>query len=144
MYLYLGGNTALNSREIVGIFDLDTSTVSKKTRDFLNAAEQSQNTVYTSFDLPKTFVLRAGEKNRAKTALTTENKRRAARAENSARQGDGTDADEAKTAENRKVYITALTVSTLKRRCESPEKFALPPACEKTGRSAKSVKNYFE
>lgn len=119
MYLYLGGNTALNSREIVGIFDLDTSTVSKKTRDFLNAAEQNQNTVYTSFDLPKTFVLRAGEKKRAKSALITENKRRAARAENRARQVDEIDVTG---VENREVYITALTVSTLKKRCESPEK----------------------
>ena len=57
MYIFLGGNTAVNSRNIVGVFDLDNSTVSKKTRDFLNAAEKQKRVIYTSYDLPKTFVI---------------------------------------------------------------------------------------
>ena len=27
MYLYLGGETVINTKEIIGIFDMDTSTV---------------------------------------------------------------------------------------------------------------------
>lgn len=29
MYIYLGGNTVISSNEILGIFDMDTSTVNK-------------------------------------------------------------------------------------------------------------------
>lgn len=34
MYLHLGQNTVVNDKTIVGVFDLDNSTVSRHTRDF--------------------------------------------------------------------------------------------------------------
>ena len=36
MYLHLGHKTVINSKKIIGIFDIDTATVSKRTREFLN------------------------------------------------------------------------------------------------------------
>ena len=36
MYLHLGGEYVIKEEEVIGIFDLDTSTVSKHTRKFLN------------------------------------------------------------------------------------------------------------
>ena len=35
MYLHLGTDTIIRTKDILGIFDLDTSTISKRTRDTL-------------------------------------------------------------------------------------------------------------
>jgi len=59
MYLYLGGDRAIALRELIGIFDLDTVTVSKHSRDFL-AQAQKQGRVHDAgggLGLPKSFVL---------------------------------------------------------------------------------------
>ncbi len=57
MYLHLGNNTIIRKDEIIGIFDLDASTVSYKTRDFLSNAEKSGRIINVSFELPKSFVV---------------------------------------------------------------------------------------
>lgn len=57
MYLFLGEMTATVSKNIIGIFDMDTSTVNKATRDFLNNAEKTNKVKYVNFDLPKSFIL---------------------------------------------------------------------------------------
>lgn len=57
MYLYLGGNTALKTEDITGIFDMDTSTVNKSTRDFLSNAEKTNKIIYVNYELPKSFVV---------------------------------------------------------------------------------------
>lgn len=57
MYLHFGQNTTLNTKEIVGIFDLDTTTLSKRTREFLNRAEKEGKVINTSSELPKSFVV---------------------------------------------------------------------------------------
>ena len=53
MYLHLGGEKVVKTKDIIGIFDMDTSTVSKNTRDYLNKAEKNGEVVTVSFDLPK-------------------------------------------------------------------------------------------
>ena len=57
MYVYLGGDTVIRSDTISGIFDMDTSTVNKATRDFLSKAEKENRVVYVNYELPKSFVL---------------------------------------------------------------------------------------
>ena len=57
MYLHLGNNTIIRKDEIIGIFDLDASTVSYKTRDFLAEAEKKGRVVNVSMELPKSFVI---------------------------------------------------------------------------------------
>lgn len=57
MYLFLGETTATVSKNIIGIFDMDTSTLNKATRDFLNNAEKTNKVKYVNFDLPKSFIL---------------------------------------------------------------------------------------
>ncbi|MBQ9912821.1 MAG: DUF370 domain-containing protein [Clostridia bacterium] len=66
MYLHLGQNTVITLNEIVGIFDLDNTTVSKKTRDYLSAAEKNGNINVVSMELPKSFIVCSSpeEKNR--------------------------------------------------------------------------------
>ncbi len=57
MYLHLGQETVIEAESIVAMFDIDACTVSKKTRDFLTAAEKSGQVVNVSYELPKSFVI---------------------------------------------------------------------------------------
>lgn len=57
MYLHLGEDTVVNSKNIIGIFDMDTSTVNKATRDFLEKAEKNDKIIYVNYELPKSFIV---------------------------------------------------------------------------------------
>lgn len=57
MYIHLGSKTVINSKEIIGIFDLDTATVSKRTREFLNKNEKKNNIILVSEEIPLSFVV---------------------------------------------------------------------------------------
>ena len=57
MLLHIGGDTVVRTGDIIGIFDMDTSTVGKTTRDFLTKAEQQKRVQYVNYDLPKSYVL---------------------------------------------------------------------------------------
>ena len=58
MYLNIGGDMAVREKRIIGIFDLDNTTTSKRTREFLDRAEK-EGQVVPCDDLPKSFVLTA-------------------------------------------------------------------------------------
>ncbi len=57
MFIHLGENTVITDRKIIGVFDMDTSTVNKATRDYLSAAEKKKKVEYVNFDLPKSFIV---------------------------------------------------------------------------------------
>ena len=57
MFLHLGQETVVNTKTIIGIFDMDTSTVSKFSREYLNLAQKQGKVVNVSFELPKSFVV---------------------------------------------------------------------------------------
>lgn len=57
MYLHIGQGTVIKTEDIVGIFDLDTSTVSKHTRKYLSKAEKEKKVINVTDDLPKSFVV---------------------------------------------------------------------------------------
>ena len=57
MYLHLGMDKVITFDEIIGIFDLDTSTVSKSTRNFLAKAEKAGIVENICYDLPKSFIV---------------------------------------------------------------------------------------
>lgn len=57
MYLQIGGSMAVRDRSIIGVFDLDNTTCSKHTRNFLNQAEAQGQVISVSDELPKAFVL---------------------------------------------------------------------------------------
>ena len=56
MYLSIGNDMAVRDRSIIGIFDLDNTSTSKRTREFLEQAEK-EGQVVPCDDLPKSFVL---------------------------------------------------------------------------------------
>ncbi len=57
MYIHLGQDTVVRKSDIIGIFDLDTATVSKRTRDYLAKAEKAGRVVNVSTELPKSFIV---------------------------------------------------------------------------------------
>ena len=59
MYIPIGGDMAVREQSIVGIFDLDNCSWSKRTREFLEKAEQNGEVTAVTDELPKTFVLTA-------------------------------------------------------------------------------------
>lgn len=61
MFLHLGEDTVITDKNIIGIFDMDTSTVNKATRDYLNKAQKDGRVVYVNYDLPKSFVVMDSE-----------------------------------------------------------------------------------
>ncbi|MBE6728436.1 MAG: DUF370 domain-containing protein [Ruminococcaceae bacterium] len=68
MYLHLGNETIIRTKDIIGIFDLDSTTVSKRSRDYLTKAEKRKEAVTVSYELPKSFVVCA-KKNEKKQKI---------------------------------------------------------------------------
>ncbi len=56
MYLSIGNDMAVREKSIIGIFDMDNTSTSKRTRDFLEKAEKNGEVIPCD-DLPKSFVL---------------------------------------------------------------------------------------
>ena len=56
MYLSIGNDMALRDRSVIGIFDLDNTTVTARGREFLSRAEK-EGQVVPCDDLPKSYVL---------------------------------------------------------------------------------------
>ena len=70
MYLYLGQDKVVRVREIIGIFDLDNTTVSKTTREMLHKAEQNGDAVTIAGDLPKSYVVCSQQKGAQKIYIS--------------------------------------------------------------------------
>ena len=58
MYINIGNDMAVRDRSVIGIFDLDNTSTSKRTRLFLERAEK-EGRVVPCDDLPKSFLLTA-------------------------------------------------------------------------------------
>lgn len=58
MYLPIGDDLAVRTSSVIGIFDLDNTTTSPRTRAFLDHAEQ-EGRVVPCDELPKSFLLTA-------------------------------------------------------------------------------------
>ncbi len=59
MYLHLGQDYIVKTSEILGIFDLDNTSTSRDTRDFLRRAEAEGRVVNVSPELPKSFLVQS-------------------------------------------------------------------------------------
>ncbi len=57
MYIHLGNEMVVNENDIIGIFDLETTTISKHTRKFLEIAEKQKQVINVSYELPKSFIV---------------------------------------------------------------------------------------
>ncbi len=57
MFLKISNDFVVPKSEIVGIFDMDNTTVSRQGRDFLPKAEKDGELIYSADDLPKSYVV---------------------------------------------------------------------------------------
>lgn len=57
MYLHIGNNQNIRVRDIVGIFDADTATVSAVTKKYLSDADTNGSVRFACEEIPKSFVL---------------------------------------------------------------------------------------
>ena len=64
MYLHLGQEVVVRHRDIIGVFDMDNTTISPHTRGYLSQAEKEGRVEYVSYDLPKSFTVCAPPKTR--------------------------------------------------------------------------------
>ena len=49
MYLHIGNGECIKIGDIIGIFDLENTSISKRTRDFLNKAEKTSEAMGDDF-----------------------------------------------------------------------------------------------
>ena len=57
MYIHIGENKVLRKKDILFVFDMDSSTVSVHTRNYLNKAQREGKVISVSLDLPKSFIV---------------------------------------------------------------------------------------
>jgi hypothetical protein len=57
MYLHAGNNKIIREKDIIGIFDMDNSTVSHITRKYLAQAEKEDRLEAASDEIPKSFIV---------------------------------------------------------------------------------------
>lgn len=57
MYIHLGEETTVRSSEIIGIFDIENTSISKHTKDFLAKAEKNHWVKYVNYEMPKSFIV---------------------------------------------------------------------------------------
>lgn len=62
MFLHGGGGCNIQSKHIVGIFDMDSATVSVLTKKFLHQMEKNKKTEMITSALPKSFILTSEKK----------------------------------------------------------------------------------
>ena len=66
MYIHLGQETVVKTDDVIGIFDLDSTTISKHTRNFLNKAEKKGEVITITYELPKSFIVCANHKEKGR------------------------------------------------------------------------------
>ncbi len=98
MFLHIGEGKILSKKDIVGIFDLENTSISKKTREFLKINDKKGNIEYISYDIPKTFII-------------TKNKKEACRFNRVA-----SDIDKNKKEKN--IFVSQISSQTLYKRAE--------------------------
>ena len=59
MYLFLGGDISVREDSIIGVFDMDNTTVAASTRKFLSRAQKEGRVGTVSYELPKRYCLTA-------------------------------------------------------------------------------------
>ena len=57
MYLHLGEETVVRDKSIIGIFDLEITSQSKITQNFLANEEKKRNVINVSEELPRSFIV---------------------------------------------------------------------------------------
>lgn len=62
MFLHIGGNFVVPLKNIIAILDLEKTTISKDTREFLRTAEEEGFIESITDDIPKSFIVTETDK----------------------------------------------------------------------------------
>ena len=57
MYLHLGQDVVVNSDDVIGIFDMENTSTSRFTKEFLRQANKEIKVVTVSYEMPKSYIL---------------------------------------------------------------------------------------
>lgn len=57
MFLHLGNDVLINTKNLIGIFDIEKSSISKHTKEYLSNAEKMNRVVNVSYEMPKSFIV---------------------------------------------------------------------------------------
>ena len=57
MYIHLGNEISVKKKNIVGIFDIENTTISKNTGHLLENATKEGRVVNVSYEMPKSFIV---------------------------------------------------------------------------------------
>ena len=57
MFLHLGNDVLINTKNLIGIFDIEKSSISKFTKEFLGNVEKTKRIVNVSYEMPKSFIV---------------------------------------------------------------------------------------
>ncbi len=68
MYLHLGNDVMINADKIVGIFDIENTSTSKISKQYLNNPNKKYITV--SYEMPKAFVVCINDNNDEEIYIT--------------------------------------------------------------------------
>lgn len=57
MYIHLGNDVVVRKDEVIAVFDMDNTTISKHSRKFLTEAEKAGAVIDITDDLPKSYIV---------------------------------------------------------------------------------------
>ncbi len=57
MFIHVGEKSIVRKKDIIGIFDIENTSVSAITREFLNRAGRNGKVIYVNEEMPKSFIL---------------------------------------------------------------------------------------
>lgn len=57
IYLHIGNNYSVDVRDIIGIFDMDNTTVTSCTKQLLDKAQKDKKLFLATYELPKTYII---------------------------------------------------------------------------------------
>lgn len=57
MILHIGNGKTVGQRDIIGIFDMDNTTVTAAGREYLSRAQREGRVSYADHDIPRSFIL---------------------------------------------------------------------------------------
>lgn len=71
MILHLGNDCTVRDRDVVGVFDMENTTIGQETRRFLADAEKGGRVVDVTAELPRSFIVCA-EKDGSETVYLSQ------------------------------------------------------------------------
>ncbi len=57
MFLHIGNDVVVRKTDIIAVFDMDNTTISRQSRDFLQKAQKDKEVIDICEDLPKSYIV---------------------------------------------------------------------------------------